>query len=152
MIGISRLVVAGALMAGTFLMPGCGRATHAITSERTITWDQTASSSGGPPRGGTAIETVYDWFRAGNARDCNRYQSFFQRPDWNCRNFTPPSEWQPYSDVRCLPTSMSTAVHTQVTCSWTVPPDEIRHGGTFWHVDLSQRPDHTWQIYDYGEG
>lgn len=146
-----RLNLAALLLAGSFLTSGCGQATPAVTADHSVTWSQTASASGGPPRDGTAIETVYDWFRAWNARDCNRYQSYFERPDWNCKNFTPPSEWQPYADVLCLPTTMSTAKHTKVTCSWAAP-NGTRQGGSFWGVDLSQRADHYWQVYDYGEG
>jgi hypothetical protein len=152
MVGTPRCTLAGLLTAGALLLSGCGQATPSAAPARATTWSQTAAASGGPPEDGTAIETVYDWFRAWNARDCDRYQSFFQRPDRNCAHSTPPSEWQPVADVRCLPTSMSTARHTRVTCSWTAPPDRTRLGGSFWSVDLSQRPDHTWQIYDHGEG
>ena len=151
MSGISRVLQVGAIASSAYLIAGCAQGS-ASTSNRSVTWSQTASAQGGPPANGTPIETVYDWYRAGNAKDCNRYQSYFERPDWGCKNETPPTDWQPVSDVRCLQTSLSTDAHTQVTCSWIEPPNRKRQGGNFWHIDLSLRSDHKWQIYDYGEG
>jgi hypothetical protein len=104
---LKACLIAG-LAVGTCQLVGCGSGSLAAAPERSLTWSQTALPDEGPPKDVTPIDTAYAWFRAANARDCNLYQSFLQRPDLNCQNETPPSEWQTVTNVKCAAEPFST--------------------------------------------
>ena len=110
------------------------------------------SPLGGPPEGVRPVETAHAWCRADNAKDWNLFQSILRRPDPNCRDETPPSEWQSVLNVKCTPEPLSAPKDAEVYCSWFVPPDPTRQGGDYWTISFSRGSHHPWLIYNYGEG
>lgn len=134
-------VVLATVASGSLLLAGCAASTG-------------HGSSGTASGSLTPVQTALAWFRAINARDGSRAQSYFVP----ARAFM--TEWvygyrstgPPFVDVRCRPEGRATTT-ANVYCTFkeSPSPDE-GNPDTFWSISMERKAGGRWLIDNYGQG